>query len=144
MDFKYAQHRGKWRPSHEKDQTECISRSQAGYVQDQILLKYQHAKGSENSCSACFFLDIGCCCGFSWGVPPSRSTYVMAPPVIHNTAWLCKVIHCCSGTVMGSGPRGEMPQRYCSPGPLRQTSDWERRVSRSSVYNSTPVWYALP
>lgn len=62
----------------------------------------------------------------------------------HNKAWLCKVMHCCAGTELGSGPRGEMPQRYSSPGPLRQTSEWERRVRKSSAYNSTLVWFGLP
>lgn len=91
------------------------------------------------------FLDIGCCCGFFWGVPPGRSRYAMAPsPVIRNKARLCKVIRCCAGTAMGSGPRGEMPRRYSSPGPLRQTSEWERRVRKSSVCSSTLVWFALP
>lgn len=30
------------------------------------------------------------------------------------------------------------------PGLLRQTSEWERRVCKSSAYDNTLVWFALP
>lgn len=38
-------------------------------------------------------------------------------------------MHCFAGMAMGSGPGGEMPWRYSSPGPRRQTSEWKEEFA---------------
>lgn len=72
-------------------------------------------------------------------MPSGRSRYVVvSSPVIHNKACLCEVMHCFAGTAMGSGPGGEMPWRYSSPGPRRQTSEWKEEfagVQRTVVHS---------
>jgi len=109
-------------------------------VQHRILLKYQHTRGSENSCSAWVFLDIGCCCGCFWGVPPGRNRYVMAfSPVIHNKARLCTV---------ALAPRWALGQELkCHRDVLAQglrDKHQSEKEEFARVQRTTVRWFGLP